>query len=364
MDELVPVLEVDAQQEHGADGTRNYNRRALPRLFSVLVVVFLLGGTAAAFAVTQGLKLEQSPVLSPQIDEDLLAGLRVRQRRRRWSASSCARATARRSRSSTRTARSCGRSSADGRFGPVQLEAGWDGKDDARPRRARRRLPAARAPRRRAPDDRLPERDARRHRAAADRALLRLAPGHLAGRRRPRRRRVRLLSAERAGSRPAARERQAACPQARPGADRGGPVVRQVRAAVRAARLVPARRSSRSTTPGIAPSACPRAGSRALPRARPRRIRVRAGTRFGVRVRTDARTRDHGRARQRRFDAGQRSQGLPRELAGAQGLRCRVQLSVAGQLRLLQPGTKPGKSASDILGGGWPQTSSRSRIRG
>jgi len=33
----------------------------------VVVVVFLLGGTAAAFAVTQGLKLEKSPVLSPRI---------------------------------------------------------------------------------------------------------------------------------------------------------------------------------------------------------------------------------------------------------------------------------------------------------
>jgi FlgD Ig-like domain len=33
----------------------------------VVVVVFLLGGTAAAFAVTQGLKLERSPVLSPKI---------------------------------------------------------------------------------------------------------------------------------------------------------------------------------------------------------------------------------------------------------------------------------------------------------
>jgi hypothetical protein len=33
------------------------------------VVIFLLGGTAAAFAVTQGLKLEKSPVLSPHIDK-------------------------------------------------------------------------------------------------------------------------------------------------------------------------------------------------------------------------------------------------------------------------------------------------------
>jgi len=39
----------------------------LSRLLPALVVVFLLGGTAAAFAVTQGLKLEKSPVLSPRI---------------------------------------------------------------------------------------------------------------------------------------------------------------------------------------------------------------------------------------------------------------------------------------------------------
>jgi FlgD Ig-like domain len=50
---------------------RNYNREALPRLLPALVVVFLLGGTAAAFAVTQGLKLEKTPVLSPRIDKEL-----------------------------------------------------------------------------------------------------------------------------------------------------------------------------------------------------------------------------------------------------------------------------------------------------
>jgi FlgD Ig-like domain len=47
----------------------------LPRFFSVLVVVFLLGGTAAAFAVTQGLKLERSPVLSPRIDKVFAPGV-------------------------------------------------------------------------------------------------------------------------------------------------------------------------------------------------------------------------------------------------------------------------------------------------
>jgi hypothetical protein len=41
----------------------------LPRLFSTLLVVALLGGTAAAFAVTQGLKIEPSPILAPKIDK-------------------------------------------------------------------------------------------------------------------------------------------------------------------------------------------------------------------------------------------------------------------------------------------------------
>ena len=41
----------------------------MPRLVSTLLVVALLGGTAAAFAVTQGLKIEPSPILAPQIDK-------------------------------------------------------------------------------------------------------------------------------------------------------------------------------------------------------------------------------------------------------------------------------------------------------
>jgi hypothetical protein len=41
----------------------------LPRLVSTLLVVALLGGTAAAFAVTQGLKIEPSPILAPRIDK-------------------------------------------------------------------------------------------------------------------------------------------------------------------------------------------------------------------------------------------------------------------------------------------------------
>jgi hypothetical protein len=41
----------------------------LARLLSTLLVVFLLGGTAAAFAVTEGLKLEKSPISRTNVDE-------------------------------------------------------------------------------------------------------------------------------------------------------------------------------------------------------------------------------------------------------------------------------------------------------
>ena len=41
----------------------------MPRLLSTLLVVALLCGTAAAFAVTQGLKIEPSPILAPRIDK-------------------------------------------------------------------------------------------------------------------------------------------------------------------------------------------------------------------------------------------------------------------------------------------------------
>ncbi len=41
----------------------------MPRLLSTLLVVALLGGTAAAFAVTQGLKIEPSPILAPRVQK-------------------------------------------------------------------------------------------------------------------------------------------------------------------------------------------------------------------------------------------------------------------------------------------------------
>jgi hypothetical protein len=101
----------------------------LSRLLPALVVVFLLGGTAAAFAVTQGLKLEKTPVLSPSIgktfspvcecDRDVaLINFKLRK-------------------GDTVTLEVV---DGDGevvrtlftrrRFGPVRLEAGWNGKDD------------------------------------------------------------------------------------------------------------------------------------------------------------------------------------------------------------------------------------------
>ncbi|HEY7690911.1 MAG TPA: FlgD immunoglobulin-like domain containing protein [Gaiellaceae bacterium] len=39
----------------------------MPRFLSTVLVVALLGGTAAAFAVTQGLKIEPSPITAPRI---------------------------------------------------------------------------------------------------------------------------------------------------------------------------------------------------------------------------------------------------------------------------------------------------------
>ena len=95
----------------------------------MVVVVFLLGGTAAAFAVTQGLKLEKTPVLSPRItktfspvcecDRDAaLVNFKLRKGDRVTleivdEDDSVVRTLFERR-----------------RFGPVRLEAGWDGRND------------------------------------------------------------------------------------------------------------------------------------------------------------------------------------------------------------------------------------------
>jgi FlgD Ig-like domain len=96
----------------------------------VVVVVLLLGGTAAAFAVTQGLKLERSPVLSPRITKVFSP------------VCDCDRETALvnfKLRKSDRVTLEVVDDEGDvvrtlferRRFGPVRLEAGWDGRDDA-----------------------------------------------------------------------------------------------------------------------------------------------------------------------------------------------------------------------------------------
>jgi hypothetical protein len=102
----------------------------LPRFLPVVVVVFLLGGTAAAFAVTQGLKLEKSPVLSPRITktfspvcecdrEHALVNFKLRKGDR---------VTLEVVDGDGDVVRTLFRGR---RFGPVRLEAGWDGRDDA-----------------------------------------------------------------------------------------------------------------------------------------------------------------------------------------------------------------------------------------
>jgi len=42
----------------------------LARIATTLLVLALLGGTAAAFAVTEGLKLEKSPILSTRVTKE------------------------------------------------------------------------------------------------------------------------------------------------------------------------------------------------------------------------------------------------------------------------------------------------------
>ena len=41
----------------------------MARLLPILLVVGLLGGTAAAFAITEGLKLEKSPIYGTHVDK-------------------------------------------------------------------------------------------------------------------------------------------------------------------------------------------------------------------------------------------------------------------------------------------------------
>ena len=80
VDELVPVLEVDAQQEHGAEDTGTRIREALPRLLLRArrrLPARRDGGRLRGHA---GAEARAEPGAGPANHEDLLAGLRVRPR--------------------------------------------------------------------------------------------------------------------------------------------------------------------------------------------------------------------------------------------------------------------------------------------
>ncbi len=85
VDELVPVLEVEANRSL-AISDPTLRSRALKRLAPTLLVAALLVATATAFAVTEQLKLEDSPVIStriPRLFSPRLAEARIGFRLRR-----------------------------------------------------------------------------------------------------------------------------------------------------------------------------------------------------------------------------------------------------------------------------------------
>jgi hypothetical protein len=96
----------------------------------VLVVIFLLGGTAVAFAVTQGLKLEKSPVLSPRITKVFSPVCEC--------SKSVAQISFKLRKGDTATLQVVDGSGkvvrtlfARRHFGAVRVDEGWDGRDDA-----------------------------------------------------------------------------------------------------------------------------------------------------------------------------------------------------------------------------------------
>ena len=61
----------------------------MARLLPILLVLGLLGGTAAAFAITEGLKLEKSPIGSTHVDKLFSPVVQLQEGRRRTSRSGC-----------------------------------------------------------------------------------------------------------------------------------------------------------------------------------------------------------------------------------------------------------------------------------
>ena len=106
------------------------NVRALARWPQLLIVLALLGATAAAFAVTERLKLERSPVTGTRVDRVFSPVCECA----RDVAVDLVRAPAPGDgdprRSSTRTGASCGRSSASGASRRAASSYTWDGRDE------------------------------------------------------------------------------------------------------------------------------------------------------------------------------------------------------------------------------------------
>ena len=156
----------------------------MARLLPIALVVALLVGTAAAFAVTERLKLVRSPIAAPEIDrvfspvcdcerDEAAIAFRLREADRVDLAIVDGDGDVVRTLVRSRSA-------------PVgRLEASWDGRDDAGnvvPEGAYRPRVHLRTA---APDDRAPEPDRGRRHGARRRAGLGRPDGLLAGRRRP-----------------------------------------------------------------------------------------------------------------------------------------------------------------------------------
>ena len=131
----------------------------MPRIASALLVAALLVATAAAFAVTERLKLVRSPIAATEIDrvfspvcgcETDEAAIAFRLRRPTGSTSTVVDGGGDVVRTLVRSRSAAGRAA---------IEASWDGRDDAGNVVPEGDVQAARPPRRPAPHDRVPEPD-------------------------------------------------------------------------------------------------------------------------------------------------------------------------------------------------------------
>ncbi len=282
---------------------------ALPRLLSTLLVVALLGGTAAAFAVTQGLKIEPSPILAPRIDKvfspvcdcatrgrgDPVQAAQARPRaardrpRRRPGRPDARRAAGASAGAGSRTsgtdATTRGGSFRRASTSPVSTWPTSTGRSTSRTR-------CGSTPRRRG------SRSSRSRRASSPRTATVVATG----------------SSSRTG--PASRRTGSCSSTARASSSPGGSSQRSRLAwngRVGGKGLAPGSAPAAARRARTAPGTCPRRGSRSTSSSGTSRCRAtgssgKAGTRFGVRVSADAPVHWRlGRGRERRSPASSSS---------------------------------------------------------